>query len=160
TAEILVPLPFAERAVVVRAAILERVELAVAVVDADRGPADRDDLRGAWAELGERRDVDLRHYLLERQVVAHALPLLWQRRSLALCRATLRTPMPRMAHFRRIGVSGMPISSSRSSFGIVATSEAVRPLTISVSIDVAACEIAQPRPSKEMSEMTSPSKRT
>src|SRR5581483_2851517 len=89
TAEILVPLPFAERAVVVRAAILERVELAVAVVDADRGPADRDDLRGAWAKLGERRDVDLRHYLLERQVVAHALPLLRQRRSLRLVQGDL-----------------------------------------------------------------------
>ena len=39
---------------------------------------------------------------------------------------------------RRIGVKGMPISSSSSSFGSVATSVAERPLTISVSIEVAA----------------------
>ena len=58
---------------------------------------------------------------------------------------------------RRIGVSGMPISSSSSSFGRTATSEAFRPFTISVSIEVAACEIAQPRPSKEMSSIVSPS---
>ena len=45
-------------------------------------------------------------------------------------------------------MSGIPISSSSSSFGRTATSEALRPFTISVSIDVAACEIAQPRPSK------------
>ena len=54
----------------------------------------------------------------------------------------------------------MPISSSSSSFGIVATSSAVRPRTISVSIDVAAWLIAQPRPSNPTSSIMSPSKRT
>ena len=39
-ARVLLPVALAERAVVVRAAILERVELAAAVVDADRRPAD------------------------------------------------------------------------------------------------------------------------
>ena len=34
---------------------------------------------------------------------------------------------------------------------------AVRPLTMSVSIEVAACEIAQPRPSKPISSIVSPS---
>ena len=57
----------------------------------------------------------------------------------------------------RIGVSGIPISSSSSSFGRTATSDAFRPFTSSVSIDVAACEIAQPRPSNEMSSIVSPS---
>jgi hypothetical protein len=57
----------------------------------------------------------------------------------------------------RTGVSGMPISSSSSSRGSVATSCALRPLTISVSIDVAACEIAQPRPENFTSSIVSPS---
>ena len=52
-----------------------------------------------------------------------------------------------MAHFSLIGESGIPISSSSSSLGSSATSPAFRPFTSSVSIDVAACEIAQPRPS-------------
>jgi len=51
----------------------------------------------------------------------------------------------------------MPISSSSSSFGIAEISCAVRPLTRSVSIDVAARLIAQPRPSKPTSSTTSPS---
>ena len=54
-------------------------------------------------------------------------------------------------------MSGIPISSSSSSFGMAATSCAVRPLTRSVSIDVAAWLIAQPRPSKPTSSITSPS---
>ena len=77
-----------------------------------------------------------------------------------LCSATFSTPRPRIAHLSRTGVSGIPISSSSSSFGIRATSSALRPTTISVSIDVAACEIAQPRPSKPTSEIVSPSKRS
>ena len=75
----------------------------------------------------------------------------------ALWSATFSTPRPRIAHLRRMGVSGMPISSSSSSFGRTATSEAVRPCTSSVSIEVAACEIAQPRPSKPMLSIVSPS---
>ena len=51
----------------------------------------------------------------------------------------------------------MPISSSRSSFGIAATSLAFLPLTISVSIEVAACEIAHPRPENITSSIVSPS---
>jgi hypothetical protein len=51
----------------------------------------------------------------------------------------------------------MPISSSRSSFGMAATSLAFRPLTISVSIDVAAWLIAQPRPENITSSIVSPS---
>ena len=58
-------------------------------------------------------------------------------------------------------MSGIPISSRSSSFGIAETSCAVRPLTMSVSIDVAAWLIAQPLPSKPTSSITSPSpKRT
>ena len=75
----------------------------------------------------------------------------------ALCSATLRTPSPSSAHLSRTGVSGIPISSSSSSFGISATSCAVRPITRSVSIDVAAWLIAQPRPSNPTLSITSPS---
>ena len=59
-----------------------------------------------------------------------------------MCSATLSVVNPSIAHLRRIGVSGIPISSSSSSLSSVATSDAVLPCTISVSIDVAACEIA------------------
>src|SRR6185312_11101234 len=145
--EVLIPFAFGERAVVVRAAILDREQLAVAVVDADRGPAERDDLRRAGPELVERGYVDLRHYPMVRSSPSMPRHSSGSGVPFALCKATLRTPRPRIAHLRRIGVSGIPISSSSSSFGIVATSVAVRPFTISVSIDVAACEIAQPRPS-------------
>ena len=148
-AHVLLPLALAERPVVVRAAVLERVELAVAVVDADRRPAERDDLRRAGPELVERRDVDLRHGSasssrsspMPRHSSGSGVPF-------ARCSATFSTPSPRIAHLSRIGVSGIPISSSSSSFGSTATSAALRPFTSSVSIDVAACEIAQPRPSK------------
>jgi hypothetical protein len=51
----------------------------------------------------------------------------------------------------------MPISSSSSSRGRPATSIALRPRTISISIEVAACEIAQPRPLNLTSSIVSPS---
>ena len=54
-------------------------------------------------------------------------------------------------------MSGIPISSSSSSFERVATSVAFRPCTISISIDVEACEIAQPRPENFTSWIVSPS---
>ena len=76
---------------------------------------------------------------------------------LALCSATLSVPRPSSAHLRRTGVSGIPTSSSSSSFGSSAISVAVRPVTISVSIEVAACEIAQPRPERADSSIVSPS---
>ena len=75
----------------------------------------------------------------------------------ALCSATFSVVSPSSAHLRRTGVSGIPISSSSSSLSSVATSVAVRPCTISVSIDVAACEIAQPRPENLTSSIVSPS---
>jgi hypothetical protein len=58
---VLVPVALAERAVVVRAAILDRVELAAAVVDADEEASLADDLRRAGRELVGRSDSDLRH---------------------------------------------------------------------------------------------------
>jgi len=48
----------------------------------------------------------------------------------------------------RTGVSGIPISSSSASRDSEATSVALRPSTISISIEVAAWEIAHPRPEK------------
>src|SRR5438270_1196592 len=153
---VLVPLALAERPVVVRAAVFDRVELPGAVVDADRRPAERDDLRRAGREVVELRDFDLGHYSnvrsspTPRHSSGSGVPF-------ALCSATFSTPSPRIAHLRRIGVSGIPISSSSSSFGSAATSPAVRPCTSSVSIDVAACEIAQPRPSNPTFSIVSPS---
>jgi hypothetical protein len=58
---------------------------------------------------------------------------------------------------RRIGVNGIPISSSSSSFGISASSLAVRPFAMSTSIEVAAWLIAQPRPENLTSSIVSPS---
>ena len=60
-AAILVPVALAERAVVVRAAVLDRVQLAAAVVDADEEAAVADDLRRAGRELVRRGDLDLGH---------------------------------------------------------------------------------------------------
>jgi hypothetical protein len=60
-AQILVPVALAERAVVVRAAVLDREQLAAAVVDADEEVAEADDLRGAGRELDRRGDFDFRH---------------------------------------------------------------------------------------------------
>ena len=57
----------------------------------------------------------------------------------------------------RIGVSGIPISSSSSSFGSAAISSAFRPLTISISIEVEAWLIAHPRPENFTSSIVSPS---
>ena len=76
---------------------------------------------------------------------------------MARCSATLSTPSPSSAHLSRIGVSGMPTSSSSSSFGRRAISSAVRPLTISISIEVEAWLIAQPRPENLTSSTVSPS---
>src|SRR5579859_1408414 len=61
-AAILVPVALAERAVVVRAAILDRVQLAGAVVDADEEAPLADDLRRAGRERIRRGHFDVRHY--------------------------------------------------------------------------------------------------
>ena len=73
----------------------------------------------------------------------------------ALCSATFSVVRPSIAHLSRTGVSGIPIWSSSSSLSIVAMSVAVRPFAISVSIEVAACEIAQPRPENLTSSIVS-----
>jgi len=56
----LVELTLGERAVVVRAAILDRVELAATVEHADLEVLPFDDAPGAGRELGEWADVDER----------------------------------------------------------------------------------------------------
>src|SRR3954452_13646597 len=57
-----IQLPLGERTVVVRAAVLEGEELAVAVEDADLEVLPLDDARGTGRKLRERADVDgLRH---------------------------------------------------------------------------------------------------
>src|SRR5215211_3595508 len=53
-----IELPLGQRAVVVRAAVLERVDLAVAVEDADLEVLPLHDARGTGRELRERTDVD------------------------------------------------------------------------------------------------------
>ena len=127
-AVVAVEVALAERPVVVRAAVLERVVLAVQVVDADGDRAGVDDLDGARRQLLDRADVELGHALLEVEVArtapAHSsgsgVPL-------ALCSASFSVDSPSSAHFSRTGVSGMPISSSSSSRGSAATSVALRP---------------------------------
>src|SRR6266571_1889281 len=138
------------------APILEREVLAAQVVDAEGDRARVDDLDRARQQLVHRTDVQQSHYLRSSSsaMPAHSsgsgVPF-------ALWSASFSVERPSSAHFRRTGVSGMPISSSSSSRGSVATSIALLPLTISVSIDVAACEIAQPRPENLTSSMVSPS---
>src|SRR3954452_7213474 len=57
-----IQLPFGERTIVVRAAVLDREQLTVAVEDADLEVLPFDDARGTGRELRERADVDgLRH---------------------------------------------------------------------------------------------------
>ena len=75
----------------------------------------------------------------------------------ALCNASFSVERPSSAHLSRTGVSGIPISSRSSSRGSVATCIALRPFTISVNIEVAACEMAQPRPENFTSSIVSPS---
>src|SRR5262245_13055446 len=58
-AVLLVPAPEADGAVVVRAAILDRVQLAAAVVDADAERADLDELHLAGRKLLDRRNVQV-----------------------------------------------------------------------------------------------------
>src|SRR3954462_2799078 len=61
-AVLVIQLPLGERTVVVRAAVLEGEELAVAVEDADLEILPLDDARGTGRKLRERADVDgLRH---------------------------------------------------------------------------------------------------
>jgi len=56
---VLVPVALAERAVVVRAAVLDRVQRAAAVVDADPEVAFPDDLRRAGRERVRVGDLDV-----------------------------------------------------------------------------------------------------
>src|SRR4051812_36977668 len=53
-----IQLPLGQGPVIVRAAVLEREELAVAVEDADLEVVPLDDARGTGRELGERADFD------------------------------------------------------------------------------------------------------
>ena len=65
-----------------RAAILDRQQLARAVVDPDRCPAQLDELDRPRPELVQRRDVDLGIVLVELELVGEALPLRRERRPL------------------------------------------------------------------------------
>ena len=76
----------AERPVVVGAAVLDRVELAVAVVDADRELPVADDLHLARRKLLDRADVDLAHRYGELELL-EPRPLLGERGALAPCAA-------------------------------------------------------------------------
>ncbi|HET7353449.1 MAG TPA: hypothetical protein VFJ11_05295, partial [Gaiellaceae bacterium] len=67
-AAVLVPVALAERAVVVRAAILDRLQLAAAVVDTDAETSLANDLGRAGRELVRRGDLDVRH-LRELEIV-------------------------------------------------------------------------------------------
>src|SRR4029450_356002 len=150
-----VVLALAERPLVVGAAILDREVRPVEVIDADRDEPGRDDLHLARRKFLDRAHVELWHYVSS--ISSSSAKPSGSGVPFPLCNATLSVVRPRIAHLSRTGVSGIPISSSRSSFGIAATSLAFRPFTISVSIEVAACEIAQPRPENLTSSIVSPS---
>ena len=154
-ARLAIPVALAERSVVVGAAVLDRRELAVAVVDADRDRARRGRASSPREEAPppgqtsmSASSATVRGRRSRRGPAGSGVPF-------ALCSATLSVVRPSIAHLRRIGVSGIPISSSSSSLSSTATSDAFLPCTISVSIDVAACEIAQPRPENFTSSIVS-----
>ena len=101
-----VPLALAERAVVVRAAVLDRVELAAAAVEPDRVPPGRDEPHRAVRQLVEWQSLDLHRRrgryasVISPDEVPHSsgsgVPF-------ARWSATLRTPRPRSAHLSRTG---------------------------------------------------------
>src|SRR3954452_24710983 len=103
-----VEVALAERPLVVRAAILDRAELAAEVVDADLELPLRDDLRGAGRQLLERPDLEIGHTKSISSCPAHSsgsgVPA-------ALFSATFSVPSPSSAHLSRTGVSGVPDSS-------------------------------------------------
>src|SRR5690242_14548130 len=139
-----VPLALAQRAVVMAAAILDRVELSVDAVDADEERTRLDDLDAPFGDRLDRPYCDL--HSISRSSSPGVCP-----------RATLSTFTESSAHLSRIGVSGIPSSSSTSSRPSAATSATVLPLTTSEIIDAAAWLIAQPRPLKRTSRTTSSS---
>ena len=83
-----VEVALAERAVVVRAAVLERAVLAVQVVDAERDRARVDDLHRAGRQLLDRADVELRHSLLQLEVARAPAHSSGSGVPFALCSAT------------------------------------------------------------------------
>ena len=140
-----VELALAEGAVVVGAAVLDRVVLALEVVDAECDRARRGRLHLARRQLLDRADLQP-GTVLEFQLVELGQAR-GQRRALRPCAAR-----PSASSGRGARTSAAPASAGCRSpraappCGIAATSLAFRPLTISVSIDVAAWLIAQPRP--------------
>ncbi len=104
-----VPDALAERAVVVRAAILDREQLAAAVEDADREQPGLDELHRAGRQLLERRDDDLSQSSRPCHSSGSGVP--FERLSATLSDAE---PEDRALQPRRAS-SGMPTSSSSSS---------------------------------------------
>src|SRR4029450_7150354 len=138
-------------------AVLDRAEITVEVEDADRDRARTNDLHRPRRELIHRSHVDEGHYLTwnSSSRPAHSCG---RGGPFARCSAAFKTPRPSTAPLMRIGaLFGIPTSSSSSSLESSPTCVAVRPLTISVSIDVAAWLIAPRRPENLISSIVSPS---
>ena len=151
-----IEVPLGEWAIVVRTAILDRVQLPIRVEDADCEVALVDDPDCAgWELLGWDRRPELTRRSGDLELV-ESRPLLGKRGSLRAVERNLEDAETENRALDANGLSGIPISSRSSSVGIAATSPAVRPLTRSVSIEVAAWLMAQPRPSKRISSIVSP----
>src|SRR5436190_22613100 len=96
-----------------RATILDPVELAVQVVDADGDRAGDDDLDRPRRQLLGGADVEpgQNYFSSSSSRPAHScgsgVPF-------ARCRAIFKTPTPSSAHWRRTGGTGIPTSSSRT----------------------------------------------
>ena len=120
------------------AAILDRVQLAVAVVDADAQLPCSTSFIVPGGSSVERPDNAGQSMSSPCHSSGSGVP--FDRLS-----ATLTTPSPRIAHFSRTGRQRDPdLAPGAPPWAARRPRLAVLPLTRSVSIEVAACEIAQP----------------
>src|SRR4051794_22695093 len=163
-AALLVEGPLGERAVVVRAAILDGEEVALAVEDADLEVLPRHDARGAGGKLVERADVDdgahgnsdccgLNYSWAGGPNSASASDggVAGSQSTDPPSPALLRTFSDSSAHFIRVAEMSIPSRSRTNERSSLTTSSTFIPLTSSDAIDAAAWLIAQPWPSKRTS---------
>src|SRR5919199_3925595 len=148
-APVLVELALDERPVVVRAAVLDREDLAVAVEDPDLEVLPLDQAHRAGRQLGDGADVDDLGHRAERS--GHRSPS--SHCAAAPRLALLSTFSESSAHFIRVAEMSIPSSSRTKSRSSLRSSSGVMPLTSSETIDADAWLIAQPWPEKRTSSI-------
>src|SRR5919199_783047 len=155
-AVVLVELALDERAVVVRAAVLDREDLAVAVEDPDLEVLPLDQPHPARRELGDAADVDDLGHPGQRSghqspSPARLPPSTYSASSHCAAAprlALLSTFSASSAHFIRVAEMSIPSSSSTNSRSRRRSSSGVMPLISSDTIEADAWLIAHPWPEK------------